>query len=148
MRRHRTRRIWNSHVHLVNGDAQTTSPDSTLRRYSSTASFHSRSSSEVSRCLFFSVTILPVRLKAKIIAWLDTDLRHGLNHHPFVFLVAQRRGVIGIGVKENGIIVVWVATKLPAKGLKLALDGLPCFRRQGMRRDRWAMTFLQPQPDS
>jgi hypothetical protein len=78
----------------------------------------------------------------------DTDLRHGLNHHAFIFLVAQGHGVIGIGVKENGIIVVWVATKLPAKGLKLALDGLPCFRRQGMRRDRWAMTFLQPQPDS
>ena len=45
----------------------------------------------------------------------DANLHHGLNHHAFVFLVAQRHGVVGIGVKENGITVVRVATKLPAK---------------------------------
>jgi len=60
----------------------------------------------------------------------DTDLRHGVNHRAFVFLVAQRQGVSGIGVEENGIIVVWVTPKFLAKSSQLALDGLPCFRRQ------------------
>ena len=32
---------------------------------------------------------------------------------------------IGIGVEENGIIVVWVTPKLLAKSSQLALDGLP-----------------------
>jgi hypothetical protein len=61
----------------------------------------------------------------------DTCVCHSLNHHAFVSLLAQRHGLVGIGVEKNGITVVRVATKLPTKGLKLTLDGFHCFRRQG-----------------